>query len=396
MLNKIEEAIKDLKSGKLIIVVDDESRENEGDLIVAAEKADSRAINFMARFGRGLICMPMEAKRLRELDINPMTQKNEDAHETAFTVSVDTREGTTTGISASDRAKTVKVLIDKKTKPQDLARPGHLFPLSAREGGVLKRAGHTEAAVDLARLSGLYPAGVICEIMNEDGTMARLLELRKFAKLHKLKIVSIADLIKYRQSREKLIKKVVETKLPTDFGEFKIKLYESKINDYLHIALIKGQIKNKKDVLVRVHSECLTGDVFYSKRCDCGEQLQEAMKIIQKAGQGVILYMRQEGRGIGLEAKLKAYGLQDKGLDTVDANKELGYKCDLRDYGIGAQILVDLGLTSINLMTNNPCKVVGLEGYGLKINEVVPVKIKANKYNKKYLNTKKNRMGHKL
>lgn len=396
MLNTTEQAIKDLKSGKLIIVVDDESRENEGDLIVAAEKVDSRVINFMARFGRGLICMPMEHKRLKELDVNPMTQKNEDAHETAFTVSVDAREGTTTGISASDRAKTVKALINFKTKPGDLARPGHLFPLSAREGGVLKRAGHTEAAVDLARLSGLYPAGVICEIMNEDGTMARLAELRKFAKLHKLKIISIADLIKYRQSREKLIKKVVETKLPTDFGEFRIKLYESKIDDYLHIALIKGQVKNKKDVLVRVHSECLTGDVFYSKRCDCGEQLQEAMKIIQEKGQGVILYMRQEGRGIGLEAKLKAYGLQDKGLDTVDANKELGFKCDLRDYGIGAQILADLGLTSIHLLTNNPCKVVGLEGYGLKINEVVPVKIKANKYNKKYLKTKKNRMGHKL
>ena len=396
MLNTIEQAIKDLKSGKLIIVVDDESRENEGDLIVAAEKADSKAINFMARFGRGLICMPMENKRLRELDINPMTQKNEDVHETAFTVSVDAREGTTTGISASDRAKTVKALINLKTKPQDLTRPGHLFPLSAREGGVLKRAGHTEAAVDLAILSGLYPAGVICEIMNEDGTMARLPELRKFAKLHKLKIVSIADLIKYRQSREKLIKKVVETKLPTDFGEFKIKLYESKIDDYLHIALIKGRVKNKKDVLVRVHSECLTGDVFYSKRCDCGEQLQEAMKIIEDKGQGVILYMRQEGRGIGLEAKLKAYGLQDKGLDTVDANKKLGYKCDLRDYGIGAQILADLGLTSINLLTNNPCKVIGLEGYGLKISKVIPIKIKANKYNKKYLKTKKEKMGHRL
>ena len=396
MLNAIEQAIKDFKQGKMLIVVDDESRENEGDLVIAAEKADSKAINFMAREGRGLICMPMEYKRLRELDINPMTQKNEDAHETAFTVSVDVKCGTTTGISASDRAKTVKALIDQKTKPQDLARPGHLFPLSAREGGVLKRAGHTEATVDLVKLSGFYSAGVICEIMNEDGTMARLPELRKFAKVHKLKIISIADLIKYRQAREKLIKKVVETKLPTDFGEFKIKLYESKVDNYLHLALIKGQVKNKKDVLVRVHSECLTGDIFYSKRCDCGEQLQETMKIIQKKGQGVILYMRQEGRGIGLEAKLKAYGLQDKGLDTVEANKKLGYECDLRDYGIGAQILADLGLTSIHLMTNNPCKVIGLEGYGLSISKVIPLRVKVNKYNKKYLKTKKERMGHKL
>ena len=396
MLNTIEEAIKDLKSGKLIIVVDDESRENEGDLIIAAEKVNSKAINFMASEGKGLICMPMEHKRLCQLDISPMTQKNEDVHETAFTVSVDAKKNTTTGISASDRARTVKALINSKTKPSDLARPGHLFPLSAREGGVLKRAGHTEAAVDLARLSGLYPAGVICEIMNEDGTMARLPELRKFAKKHKLKIISIADLIKYRQSREKLIKSVVTTKLPTDFGEFKIKLYESQIDDYLHLALIKGRVKNKKNVLVRVHSECLTGDIFYSKRCDCGEQLQETMKIIQKKGQGVILYMRQEGRGIGLTDKLKAYGLQDKGLDTIEANEKLGYKCDLRDYGIGAQILSDLGLTSINLLTNNPCKVVGLEGYGLKINKVVPVKIKTNRYNRKYLKTKKEKMGHRL
>lgn len=396
MLNTIKQAIKDFKSGKFLIVVDDESRENEGDLIVAAERANSKAINFMAREGRGLICMPMEHKRLRELDINPMTQKNEDAHETAFTVSVDVKCGTTTGISASDRAKTVKALINPKTSSRDLARPGHLFPLSARDGGVLKRAGHTEAAIDLAKLSGLYPAGVICEIMNEDGTMARLPELRKFVKKHNLKIISIADLIKYRQAREKLIKGVVETKLPTDFGEFKIKLYESKIDNYLHLALIRGQVKNKKNVLVRVHSECLTGDIFYSRRCDCGKQLQETMKIIQKKGQGIILYMRQEGRGIGLTDKLKAYGLQDKGLDTVDANKKLGYECDLRDYGIGAQILADLGLSSINLMTNNPCKVVGLEGYGLKINKVVPIKVKANKYNKKYLKTKKEKMGHEL
>lgn len=396
MLNTVQEAIKDFKQGKMLIVVDDESRENEGDLIIAAEKVDNKVINFMARFGRGLICMPMEHKRLCQLDINPMIQENEDVYGTAFTISVDVKKSTTTGISASDRAKTVKALINPKTKAQDLAKPGHLFPLSARQGGVLKRAGHTEAAVDLARLSNLYPAGVICEIMNEDGSMARLPELKKFAKKHKLKIVSIADLIKYRQSREKLIKKVVETELPTYFGEFKIKLYESSIDNYLHIALIKGDVKNKKNVLVRVHSECLTGDVFYSKRCDCGEQLQEAMKIIQKEKQGVILYMRQEGRGIGLTDKLKAYGLQDKGLDTIEANEKLGYKCDLRDYGIGAQILADLGLSSINLITNNPCKVVGLEGYGLKINKVVPIKIEANEYNKKYLNTKKERMGHKL
>ncbi|MBU1178093.1 bifunctional 3,4-dihydroxy-2-butanone-4-phosphate synthase/GTP cyclohydrolase II [Patescibacteria group bacterium] len=396
MLNSIEQALVDLKQGKFVVVVDDEERENEGDLIIAATKVNAAAVNFMATEGRGLICVPLEAGRLAQLDIQPMTPVNEDAHETGFTVSVDAKKGTTTGISAADRAKTIKTLISPRVQASDFSRPGHIFPLQARAGGVLERAGHTEAAVDLARLAGLYPAGVICEIMNKDGTMARLSQLKKFALNHNLKIISIADLIKYRQRREKLIRQVAKTKLPTDYGKYELRVYESDIDDYLHLALIKGEIKGKKDVLARVHSECLTGDIFFSRRCDCGEQLVLAMKKIQRAGQGVILYMRQEGRGIGLAAKLKAYGLQDKGLDTVEANRKLGYEDDLRDYGIGAQILADLGLSSIKLMTNNPRKVIGLEGYGLKISQIVPLRVKANKYNRKYLETKKNKLGHKL
>ena len=396
MLNSIDQAIADLKKGKPLVVVDDEERENEGDLIMAAAKINTAAINFMAKEGRGLVCVPMEKNRLTKLDIQPMTVVNEDAHETGFTVSVDAKKGTTTGISAADRAQTIKTLISSRTKSSDLARPGHIFPLSARKGGVLTRAGHTEAAVDLARLAGLYPAGVICEIMNDDGTMARLPQLKKFASQHKLKIISIADLIKYRQRREKLIRQIAKTKLPTDHGNFELRVYESDIDSYLHLALIKGEIKGKNDVLVRVHSECLTGDVFFSQRCDCGEQLVLAMKKVQQAGQGVILYMRQEGRGIGLAAKLKAYGLQDKGLDTVEANQKLGYQDDLRDYGIGAQILADLGLSSIKLLTNNSRKVVGLEGYGLKINQTIPLRVKANKHNQKYLEAKKKKLGHKL
>jgi len=396
MLNSIDQAIKDLKKGKPVVVVDDEERENEGDLIIAAAKTNAAAVNFMAKEGRGLICVPMETTRLAALEIHPMTAVNEDTHETGFTVSVDAKKNTTTGISAADRARTIKTLINPRTKPSDLTRPGHLFPLQAKAGGVLQRAGHTEAAVDLARLASLYPAGVICEIMNENGTMARLPQLRKFATKHSLKIISIADLIKYRQQREKLIRQIAKAKLPTNYGEFELRVYESDIDDYLHLALIKGKIEGKKNILVRVHSECLTGDVFFSKRCDCGEQLALAMKKIQRVGQGVILYMRQEGRGIGLADKLKAYGLQDKGLDTVEANEELGYKDDLRDYGIGAQILADLGLSSIQLMTNNQRKVVGLEGYGLKIEKTVPLRAKANKHNRKYLQAKKEKLGHKL
>ncbi|MFH0819332.1 MAG: bifunctional 3,4-dihydroxy-2-butanone-4-phosphate synthase/GTP cyclohydrolase II [Patescibacteria group bacterium] len=396
MLDKIEKAIKDIKAGKIVVVLDDENRENEGDLIMAAEKVKSEHINFMAIHGRGLICVPMEAGELNRLELKPMVEKNTEAHGTGFTVSVDAKAKTSTGISARDRATTIKTLISKKAKPQDLLRPGHIFPLQARPGGVLERVGHTEAAVDLARLAGSKPAGVICEIMNTDGTMARLTDLIKFSKLHKLTIISIADLIKYRKKQEKLITKLVETKIPTAYGEFKIIVYESKIDNYQHLAIIKGNIRNKKNVLVRVHSECFTGDILKSKKCDCGEQLDSAMKKIAHKKQGVILYMRQEGRGIGLVNKLHAYCLQAKGRDTVEANHELGFKDDLRDYGIGAQILADLGLTSINLLTNNPRKVVGLEAYNLKITKIIPLKIKPNKYNKKYLQVKKKKLGHNL
>ncbi len=402
-MNTIEEAIEELKKGRFIIVVDDEDRENEGDLVIAAEKITPEAVNFMIREGRGLVCLAATTERLRELQIHPMVNDNTDRKETAFTVSIDAREGTTTGISAHDRARTIIKFLDPEAKPEDFTRPGHIFPLRARGGGVLKRAGHTEAAVDLARLAGLYPAGVICEIINEDGTMARLPQLKEFAKKHKLKIITIRDLIDYRirhgetyigEDREPLIERVAEAKLPTKYGNFEMIVYRSVVEDKDHIALVKGNIRGKKNVLVRVHSECLTGDLFGSLRCDCGDQLHEAMKRIEREGQGVILYMRQEGRGIGLRNKIKAYGLQDRGLDTVEANSVLGFKDDLRDYGIGAQILRDLGLTSIRLMTNNPRKIVGLEGYGLKVTGREPIYVPTNPHNKAYIKTKREKLGH--
>ena len=392
--NSIEEALADIKKGKMVIVVDDEDRENEGDFIMAAEKVTPQAINFMAKEGRGLICVPLLAKRLEELDIPDMVKDNTAKLGTPFAISVDAKEGTTTGISAFDRAKTVQVLIDPKTKPADLARPGHVFPLAAKEGGVLRRAGHTEAAVDLARLAGLYPAGVLCEIMDEDGTMARVPKLMKIAKRFNLKIITIESLIRYRREREKLVKRIVTTSLPTVYGDFTLHLYESILTKEHHIALVKGKVANKENVLVRVHSQCLTGDVFGSLRCDCGQQVKKALTLISEEGEGVFLYMRQEGRGIGLVEKLKAYVLQDKGLDTVEANQALGFPPDLRDYGIGAQILKDLGLSTIRVLTNNPKKIVGIEGYGLKVTERIPIEVPPNKLNRKYLRTKKVKLGH--
>lgn len=394
--NTIDEAIEELQKGRMIILVDDEDRENEGDLCMAAEKVTPEAINFMAKYGRGLICLSLTPERVEELKLPMMTDENSSPYGTAFTISIEAKRGVTTGISAHDRAKTILTAIDPRTKPEDLARPGHVFPLKARPGGVLQRVGHTEGSVDLARLAGLYPAGVICEIMNDDGTMARVPELMEFAKRHGLKIVTIKDLIKYRMRTERLVKKVAQTRLPTDYGEFTAIAYSNYVDSNIHIALVKGDIRPDEPVLVRVHSECLTGDVFGSKRCDCGEQLHRAMEMIEKDGRGVLLYMRQEGRGIGLENKLKAYELQDLGLDTVEANIQLGFKPDLRDYGIGAQILVDLGVREMRLMTNNPKKIVGLEGYGLKVVERVPIETKPHEKNLIYLKTKKKKLGHLL
>lgn len=396
MLASITEAIEDIKVGRVVIIIDDESRENEGDLAMAAEKVTPEAINFMAKHGRGLICLPIIGQRLDELRIPLMVQHNTSRYSTAFTVSIEAKDTVSTGISAFDRAQTIKAVLDPDTKPEDLVQPGHVFPIRAREGGVLVRAGHTEAIVDLAKLAGRYPAGVICEIMVEDGHMARLPELEAMAEKYSLKIISIAELIAYRHRHEKLIQKVTEAKLPTKYGEFVAVAYKSIVDPAEHIALVKGDVSGDEPVLVRVHSECLTGDVFESLRCDCGEQIRLAMQRISGEGRGVFLYMRQEGRGIGFHNKLRAYALQDQGLDTVEANIALGFAPDLRDYGIGAQILADLGLHKIRLLTNDPKKVVGLESYGLKIVEIVPLVISPNPININYLRTKQEKLGHLL
>ncbi|MFM8533363.1 MAG: bifunctional 3,4-dihydroxy-2-butanone-4-phosphate synthase/GTP cyclohydrolase II [Acidimicrobiia bacterium] len=392
----VEDAVAAIRRGEMVIVVDDEDRENEGDLTIAAEKVTPEAINFMAKHGRGLICMPMTGERLDKLEIPLMVEKNSTRLETAFCVAIEAKRGTSTGISAADRATTIKTAIHPKTKPADLARPGHILPLRARDGGVLVRAGQTEAAVDLARIAGLAPAGVICEIMNDDGTMARVPALTKFARRHKLLMITVADLIRYRMRTEGLVKKVAEADLPTDHGAFRIHGFESLIDKETHLALVCGEVGKGDDVLVRVHSKCLTGDVFHSARCDCGDQLHAALRQISRAGRGVLLYLNQEGRGIGLANKLRAYALQDRGLDTVEANERLGFKADQRDYGIGAQILRSLGIRSMRLLTNNPRKFVGLQGYGLSVSETLPLEIPASATTRKYLKVKKEKLGHRL
>lgn len=392
----VDEVIEDFRAGKIIIVVDDEDRENEGDFIMAAEKVTPEAVNFMAKHGRGLICLPATKERLDELDLPLMVDRVTALHGTSFTVTIDVKKGATTGISAADRARTIKRFTEPDAKPEDFARPGHVHPIRAMEGGVLRRAGHTEAAVDLAKLAGLFPAGVLCEIMDEDGTMARLPALRRMAQEHGLKIATTAALIDYRRKREKLVRKITEADLPTAYGHFRLHLYESLLNGEEYLALVMGDISGEESILVRPHCQCLTGDVFRSERCDCGPQLEMAMKMIAEEGKGVILYIPHEGRGIGLVNKIKAYTLQDKGLDTVEANLELGFKPDMREYGVGAQVLYDLGLRKIRLLTNNPSKYVGLQGYGLEIVERVPIMVRPTKYNERYLRVKKEKMGHVL
>jgi 3,4-dihydroxy 2-butanone 4-phosphate synthase/GTP cyclohydrolase II len=392
----VEEAIEDIRAGKMVVVCDDEDRENEGDLTLAAQFATPEAINFMAKEGRGLICLALTPDRCDELGLDLMAAKNESPFETAFTVSIEAREGVTTGISAHDRARTIQVAIDPGSRPRDVVQPGHVFPLKAKPGGVLERVGQTEAAVDLARLAGLNPSGVICEIMNDDGTMARVDDLVGYCAQHGLKMITVADLVAYRRRHDKLVERVVSTRLPTAFGDFEVVGYRSLVDDKHHVALVKGEVDGKPDVLVRVHSECLTGDVFHSLRCDCGEQLESALAMIEEAGSGVLLYLAQEGRGIGLLNKLKAYKLQEEGLDTVDANLKLGLPADLRDYGIGAQILCDLGLSSIRILTNNPKKIIGLEGYGLSVTGQAPIQPTPNPHNEAYLRAKRDRMGHTL
>jgi 3,4-dihydroxy 2-butanone 4-phosphate synthase/GTP cyclohydrolase II len=396
VLTGIREAIEEIKAGKFVIIVDDEDRENEGDLAIAAEKVDAEAINFMAKYGRGLICLPTTGQRLDELNLPLMVQNNTSRFTTAFTVSIEAKHKVETGISAADRAETVRTVVNPKTKPEDLVQPGHMFPLRAKEGGVLARAGHTEAIVDLAKLAELFPAGVICEILNEDGSMARLPELKVMAEQFGIKIVTVSDLIAYRHRHERLVHRVAEAKLPTVYGEFTAIAYKSDIDSEEHVALVVGDVATDEPVLVRVHSQCLTGEVFGSLRCDCGDQITLAMENIVEEGRGVLLYMRQEGRGIGIHNKIKAYALQDQGLDTVEANLSLGFPSDLREYGIGAQILADLGMHNIRLMTNNPKKVIGLESYGLKVVETVPIVTPSNPHNYRYLETKQQKLGHKL